>query len=216
MKKAALLTLLSTMVMSQMTFAKSSYEKEYEQSKKFRLGSFTIEMVDQMDATKKFTDNGFNLSYYDSKTLKQLPFSRGFYPEMTVIVDEDKTMAVYTANFENQAECINRIGQRELSPLYYKAYKSHAVKRSPDDKVWVTYVDRKIKKLEEINQSDYQLVTDASFAKGYYNPLYPTSTGTFAEPENGDIYFEMECKGNGQMHLMFKDVKRNEEVKTAK
>ncbi len=210
MKKILMpLTVLIGLSVSINASAKSSYERDYDQMQKFRLGSFTIDMVDELTPTETKTSNDMDLLYFDSATIQALPFKRGFFPEMTVLTNKEHTTATYSAQFKDQNTCIRKVGQKELKPLYYRGYQSRAVKKDPKDDVWELYVNKKRSQQEQIDRDQFQLVTNGAYAKAYFNPLYPDSVGTFEKPTQGDMFIEMECKENGAMSITFTDVSKH-------
>lgn len=211
--KKVLPLIITSLLTTNMAFAKSSFERDYDELKKYRFGSFTIDMIENLKPTKIQKIDGLDHLYFDFNNLNSLPLSRGFYPEMTLLTDQKDSFALYTAKFKTKDDCMKRIGQKEISKLYYKKYKNRAVKKSPADEVWVTYDGDRIEKKPKIKQSEYDLVTDTSFAKGYFNPLYPDYARTFSNPQVGDFYFELECKQTGDMKLMFKDVKEYQNIR---
>ncbi|MEA5347442.1 hypothetical protein [Vibrio parahaemolyticus] len=203
------LTVLISLTVSVNASAKSRYEKDYEQMQKFRLGSFTIDMVNELTPADTQTSNGIDLLYFDNATIQTLPFKGGFFPEMTVLTNKEHTTATYSVQFKDQSTCISKVGQKELKPLYYRGYHSRAVKKAPTDKVWELYVNKMRSKQEQINRDQFQLVTNGAYAKAYFNPLYPDNAGTFEKPTRGDIFIEMECKENGSMSITFIDVSKH-------
>lgn len=210
------------LLMTTSAMAASKYEKAYEKEKRFNFGAFSIESLDKIEPTKTQEVDGVKMFYYDAAAVKSHPFSRGHHPFTTLLIDEEKTMALYNAKFKTQEDCISDLGKRELKSYYYKSYKTRAVKSSPKSTKWKV-ITRKVDKngltdtssemKVKINPSDYDMVGDFQTLKAYFNPLYPKHAGTFNNPEEGDFYVEMECKLDGSARLMYKDVYQNEKLK---
>ncbi|MFA0156549.1 hypothetical protein [Vibrio sp. 10N.261.46.A3] len=209
-------------LISTSTFAASKHEIAYEKEKRFNFGSFSVESLEKIEPTKTQEVDGVEMFYYDADEVKKHPFSRGHHPQTTLLIDKDKTMALYNAKFKTQEDCISDLGKRELKSYYYKSYRTRAVKSSPKSTKWkvttrtvdesgLTNTVSEVK--VEINPNDYEMVGDFQTLKAYFNPLYPKHAGSFEQPVEGDFYVEMECKVDGSAKLLFKDVYRNEALK---